>query len=156
VRNEAVQPEAIRRNKVVGRWTRAALLIGIVYFGFIFPDSLSDHTKILHFAAHMGMSFFIASCIYVVCNLMLRMKKAMSLTVLIVVTTIIGGIYKYLEIASEGMLHNDYNLGFVLKITGCYTSMSQNTSGLLAAILLIEYLVQYVRTKGYLLLRTMR
>jgi hypothetical protein len=88
----------------------------------------------------MGMSFLIASCLYVVCNLMLRMKRATSLTVLIVVTTIIGGIYKYLEIASEGMLHTDYNLGFILKITGCYTSMSQNTSGLLAAILLIEYL----------------
>lgn len=127
--------------------------MGIIYFGFIFPDSLSDHTKLLHFAAHMGMSFFVASCIYVVCNLILRMKRATSMILLIVVTTIIGGIYKYLEISSQGMLRNDVNLGFLLRITGCYTSMSQNTSGLLAAILLIEYLVHYVRTKGYLLLQ---
>jgi hypothetical protein len=36
----------------------------------------------------------------------------------------------------------------LLKLTGCYTSMSQNTAGLLAAILLIEYLVQYIRRAG--------
>lgn len=132
------------------------LLLGIIYFGFIFPDSLSDHTKLVHFAAHMGMSFFVASCIYVVCNLMLRLKRTTSLTLLIIITTIIGGIYKYLEIASQGMLQMDYSLGILLRISGCYTSMSQNTAGLLAAILLIEYVVHYVRMKGPQLLKIMR
>lgn len=104
----------------------------------------------------MGMSFFIASCIYVVCNLILRLRRTTSLVLLVVITTVIGAIYKYLEISSEGLFHTNYNLSFILRATGCYTSMSQNTSGLLAAILLIEYLVHYVRTKGHLLLKMIR
>jgi hypothetical protein len=124
---------------------RLLLLAGIVYFGFIFPDSLSDHTKMLHFCAHMGMSFFLASCIYVVCNIMLHMKRSVSLLLLTLTTLIIGAIYKYFEIEGEGLLHA-FSFGELLKVTGCYTSMSQNTAGMLAAILLIEYLVQYFRS----------
>ena len=124
---------------------RLLLLAGIVYFGFIFPDSLSDHTKMLHFCAHMGMSFFLASCIYVVCNIMLHMKRSVSLLMLTVTTLIVGAIYKYFEIEGEGLLHA-FSFGELLKVTGCYTSMSQNTAGMLAAILLIEYLVQYFRS----------
>jgi hypothetical protein len=118
--------------------------MGIIYFGFIFPDSFSDHTKLLHFAAHVGMSFLVASCVYVVCNLMLRLKRVASITLLVVITTIIGAIYKYLEISSQGMLDKDWSLGLLLKISGWYTSMSQNTAGLLAAILLIDYVVHRV------------
>ncbi len=121
------------------------LLAGIIYFGFIFPDSLSDHTKILHFCAHMGMSFFLASLVYVVCNMMLHMKRSSSLLMLTVVTLVIGGIYKYFEISSEGLL-NAFSLGQLLRVTGCYTSMSQNMAGMLTAILLIEYMVNYFRS----------
>src|ERR1700748_2048984 len=121
------------------RLVRLLLLAGIVYFGFIFPDSLSDHTKVLHFCAHMGMSFFLASCIYVICNIMLHMKRPVSLLMLTVITLIIGAIYKYFEIAGQGLLHA-FSFGELLKVTGCYTSMSQNAAGMLAAILLIEYL----------------
>ena len=127
---------------------QALLLAGIVYFGFIFPDSLSDHTKILHFCAHMGMSFFLASCVYVICNIMLRMKRTASLLMLTVITLVIGAIYKYFEIAGEGLLHA-FSFGELLRITGCYTSMSQNAAGMLAAILLIEYLVQYFRVRAF-------
>jgi hypothetical protein len=127
------------------RSIRLLLLAGIVYFGFVFPDSLSDHTKILHFCAHMGMSFFVASCVYVICNIMLHMKRSASLVMLTVITLVVGGIYKYFEISGEGLLHA-FSFGELLKVTGCYTSMSQNAAGTLAAILLIEYLVQYFRS----------
>jgi hypothetical protein len=127
------------------RSIRLLLLAGIVYFGFIFPDSLSDHTKMLHFCAHMGMSFFVASCVYVICNIMLHMKRLASLFMLTLITLIVGGIYKYFEISGEGLLHA-FSFGELLKVTGCYTSMSQNAAGTLAAILLIEYLVQYFRS----------
>lgn len=127
------------------RSIRLSLLAGIVYFGFVFPDSLSDHTKMLHFCAHMGMSFFLASCVYVICNIMLQMKRVASLLMLTVITLVVGGIYKYFEISGEGLLHA-FSFGELLKVTGCYTSMSQNMAGTLAAILLIEYLVQYFRS----------
>jgi hypothetical protein len=32
-----------------------------------------------------------------------------------------------------------------MEITGCYTSMSQNIAGILAAILLIRYVVTYLQ-----------
>ncbi len=93
----------------------------------------------------MGMSFFVASCVYVICSIMLHMRRSSSLVVLTIITLIIGGIYKYLEISGEGRLHAYDSLGDLLKATGCYTSMSQNMAGMLAAILLIEYIVQYVK-----------
>lgn len=102
----------------------------------------------LHFCAHMGMSFLVAIFLYVICNIMLRMSRTRSLIILTVATLVIGAIYKYLEIAGEGLLHA-YTFGSLLKATGCYTSMSQNTAGLLAAILLIEYIVSYVRKLKY-------
>ena len=93
----------------------------------------------------MGMSFFVAICIFVICNIMLHLSKSRSIVILCFTTLIIGAVYKYLEIASEGLFHA-YNLGSLLKITGCYTSMSQNMAGLLTAILLIEYLIGRLRT----------
>ena len=144
-----VRVESINIDKMIGRLIRGVLLAGIVYFGFIFPDSLSDHEKILHFSAHMGMSFLIAISVYVICNVMLRIRRRHSLIILSALTLVIGAIYKYLEISSQANSHlYSYSFGDLLKLTGCYTSMSQNTAGLLAAILLIEYLVQYVRKTG--------
>lgn len=133
------------KNSMIGKFTRLALLIGIICFGFIFPDSLSDHTKLLHFAAHMGMSFFVAICSYVVADVMLHMKRAASLTLLVIVTLVVGVIYKYFEISSLGLIET-YSFWPLLKATGCYTSMSQNTAGLLAAILLIELIFSRVRS----------
>ena len=137
--------EVISSNKNLERFIRIMLLAGIIYFGFIFPDSLSDHTKILHFCAHMGMSFFLASLVYVICNMMLRMKRSSSLIMLTVITLVIGGIYKYFEISSLGLLQA-FSFGELLRVTGCYTSMSQNMAGMLTAILLIEYVVHYFRS----------
>ena len=79
------------------------------------------------------MSFFIATCLYVVCNMVLHLNRVRSLVILSVVTLVIGGIYKYLEIVDHGMFHFN-SLDQLLTVTGCYTSMSQNISGLLAAI----------------------
>ncbi len=121
--------------------TRAILLAAIVYFGFVFPDSFSNHTKLVHFCAHMGMSFFLASCLYIGCTIILRMRKSVSLVILTIITLVVGAIYKYFEISGEGLLHAYDSLGELLRRTGCYTSMSQNTAGLLAAILLIEYAI---------------
>jgi hypothetical protein len=141
---ETVVIESNKSGKLIGRMVRLGLLAGIIYFGFVFPDSLSDHEKMLHFSAHVGMSFFVASCIYVLCNIMLRISKAGSMIILIATTLIIGAIYKYLEIAGEGLLHA-YSFNDLMKVTGVYTSMSQNTAGILAAILLIEYVLSYFR-----------
>ena len=142
--------ESVQANLTVGRLVRGMLLAGIVYFGFIFPDSLSDHEKILHFSAHMGMSFLIAISVYVICNVMLHIRRRHSLIILSTLTLVIGAIYKYLEISSQAIFHL-YNFGELLKLTGCYTSMSQNMAGLLAAILLIEYLVHSLRRAPALL-----
>jgi hypothetical protein len=150
VNNETKKPK-----RTAERLIRLALFIGIVYFGFVFPDSLSDHTKMLHFSAHVGMSFFIASFIYVLCNIMLHIRKTYSFAILIVITLIVGAIYKYLEISGEGLLHA-YPLGDLLVATGCYTSMSQNTAGILAAILLIEYVIAYGRIAGNNMLHFMK
>jgi hypothetical protein len=133
-----------------GGWLKWALLAGVICFGFILPDSFSDHTKIVHFAAHMGMSFFVASVIYVICNILLRMKRSTSFTLLILITLVIGGLYKYWEISTLGLVHA-YSFGGLLKATGVYTSMSQNTSGLLAAILLIELIFSRVRLLHHVL-----
>jgi hypothetical protein len=51
---------------------------------------------------------------------------------------LIGCIYKYLEISSEGILHQ-LTPGQLLDLTGCYTSMSQNLAGILAGIFIIHY-----------------
>ena len=93
------------------------------------------------------MSFLIAISVYVICNVMLRIRRKHSLIILSTLTLIIGAIYKYLEISSQANSHL-YSFGELLKLAGVYTSMSQNTAGLLAAILLIEYIVQYIRLAG--------
>ena len=144
---EPVMRDINKSGKAAGRLIRMGLLAGIIYFGFVFPDSLSDHEKMLHFSAHVGMSFFVASCIYVLCNMMLRIGRAGSIIILIVTTLIVGAIYKYLEIAAEGLLHA-YSFNDLMKATGVYTSMSQNTAGILAAILMIEYVISYFRMAG--------
>jgi ABC-type branched-subunit amino acid transport system permease subunit len=145
---ESVRMESAITNKWTGnKWTsrivRMALVAGIAYFGFIFPDSLSDHEKLLHFAAHVGMSFLAASFIYIICNIKFRIRKAPSLIILISSTTVIGIIYKYWEISSQETAHL-YTFGDLLTVTGCYTSLSQNTAGILAAILMIEYVYAYL------------
>ncbi|HTI93958.1 MAG TPA: hypothetical protein VL727_25365 [Puia sp.] len=128
---------SIQANKTTGRLVRGMLLAGIICFGIVFPDSLSDHEKLLHFSAHMGMSFLIAISVYVICNMTFHIGRKRSLLILSTLTLVIGAIYKYLEISGKVNVHL-YSFGDLLKITGCYTSMSQNTAGLLAAILLIE------------------
>jgi|SRR5580692_4895716 hypothetical protein len=153
---ESVRMESGIKNKWAGRIIRLALLAGIAYFGFIFPDSLSDHEKLLHFAAHVGMSFLAASFIYIICNIKFRLRKVPSLVILISTTTIIGIIYKYWEISSQESAHL-YTFGDLLTVTGCYTSMSQNMAGILAAILMIEYISAYlVQMRHNSLLRTSR
>jgi hypothetical protein len=144
--------ELSKKNRWTSRVIRMALLAGIAYFGFIFPDSLSDHEKLLHFAAHVGMSFLAASFIYIICNIKFRIRKAPSLIILISMTTVIGAIYKYWEISTQEAAHL-YSFGDLLKVSGCYTSMSQNMAGVLAAILMIEYVSVYLKSarRHYLL-----
>ena len=116
------------------------LAMGIGCFGFIFPDSLSDHSKLLHFSAHFGMSFLLAFCFYMICTVKMRATKTFTYTVLICATLFIGIVYKYWEIATFGMIGN-YSFQRIMDSTGVATSMSQNVSGLLGAIFLIEGLV---------------
>jgi hypothetical protein len=116
------------------------LATGICCFGIILPDSLSDHTKLVHFSAHFGMSFLLALCFYMICTVKMRISKSVTYTVLIIATLFIGISYKYWEIATEGMIGN-YSFHSIIDMTGVLKSMSQNLSGLMGAILLIEGLV---------------
>ncbi len=113
------------------------LFAGICCFGVLLPDSLSDHNKIVHFSAHFGMSFLLGLCFYMICTIKMRISKLLTYMVLISATLFIGIVYKYWEIATHGMIGN-YSFQAILGSTGIPTSMSQNLSGLLGAILLIE------------------
>lgn len=117
------------------------LTLGVACFGFILPDSLSDHDKLVHFSAHFGMSFLLAFCFYLICTVKMRATKTFTYSVLISATLFIGILYKYWEIATFGMIGN-YSFHRIMDSTGLGTSMSQNLSGLLGAILLIEGLVE--------------
>jgi hypothetical protein len=113
------------------------LTAGMVIFGVVLPDSLSDHNKLVHFSAHFGMSFLLAFCFYMICTIRMRISKAFSYTVLIAATLFIGIIYKYWEIATQGMI-GSYSFHTIIDRTGVMTSMSQNISGLMGAMFLIE------------------
>jgi hypothetical protein len=135
------------RNKL----TIFSLVSGIICFGFILPDSLSDHEMMLHFSAHFGMSFLILSFTYALCSLQWKMRRIGSYTMAILITLIVGSVYKYEEIASQGILHR-FDLGDLLSITGCYTSMSQNMAGIFAGMLIIQFVfskrVELVKIRG--------
>jgi hypothetical protein len=115
-----------------------ALVSGIICFGFVFPDSISDHNKILHFAAHFGMSFLLLSISYAFLNLKWGFSRTGSHIISIAFTLFIGCIYKYAEIASQGIM-NSFSFGQLMDLTGCYTSMSQNLAGILAGMFIIHY-----------------
>jgi hypothetical protein len=117
------------------------LATGVCCFGVILPDSLSDHDKLVHFSAHFGMSFLLALCFYMICTVRMKISKGISYTVLILATLFIGIIYKYWEISTQGMIGN-YSFHTIMDRTGVMTSMSQNLSGLMGAIFLIEGLVE--------------
>lgn len=116
------------------------LAAGSCCFGLILPDSLSDHDKLVHFSAHFGMSFLVALCFYLLCTIKFRMPKPLTYIILISATLLIGMLYKYWEITTLGMFEK-LSFSTVLENTGFMKSMSQNISGLMAAVLLIEGLV---------------
>jgi hypothetical protein len=119
----------------------ALLATGVCCFGFIFPVSpLSDHYTLVHFAAHFGMSFLIALCFYMVCTIKLRFSKSFTYTILIIATLFIGVVYKFWEIVSHGEI-GTVPFPTILDRAGVMTSMSQNLSGLMAAMFLIESLL---------------
>jgi len=120
--------------------TLLLLAIGVCCFGLIFPDSFSDHVKLVHFSAHFGMSFLLALSFYMFCAVKTRISRPMTYTILITVTLLIGVFYKFWEITTEGMFER-FGVSDAIRFTGVMTSMSQNLSGLLAAILLLEGLV---------------
>ena len=120
--------------------TLILLAAGVCCFGLILPDSFSDHNKLVHFSAHFGMSFLLALCSYMVCTIKIRISKPLSYIIIILATLFIGIIYKFWEISTEGMLDR-FNFTRAIEVTGVMKSMSQNISGLMAAILLIEGLV---------------
>jgi hypothetical protein len=116
------------------------LTAGMICFGVVLPDSLSDHNKLVHFAAHFGMSFLLALSFFMICTIRMRISKKISYTVLITATLFIGVLYKFWEIATQGMI-GSYSFHTIMDHTGVMTSMSQNISGLMGAVLLIEGLV---------------
>jgi hypothetical protein len=120
--------------------TLSLLATGVICFGVILPDSLSTHVKMVHFAAHFGMSFLIAFCFYMICTVKMQISKIFSYSVLIIATLLIGVVYKYWEIATQGMIGN-YSFHTIMDLTGTMTSMSQNLSGLMGAMFLIEGLL---------------
>jgi len=122
------------------KWVLLLLATGVCFFGMAFPESFSSHLQLVHFAAHFGMSFLLALCFYMVCTVKLRFSKIFSYSTLILATLFIGIGYKYWEMASQGMF-NRFSFLSALKLAGVTKSMSQNLSGLFAAVLLIESLV---------------
>jgi hypothetical protein len=136
---------------VKDKLTLFLLATGVFGFGVILPDSLSTHVKMVHYAAHFGMSFLIALCFYMICTVKMKISKTFSYTVLIIATLMIGVVYKYWEIATEGMIGN-YSFKSIMDLTGTLTSMSQNISGLLGAMLLIEGLLD--RNLAYTVLKS--
>lgn len=125
---------------VKDKLTLFLLATGVFCFGVILPDSLSTHVKLVHYAAHFGMSFLLALCFYMICTVKMKISKTISYTVLISATLLIGIIYKYWEIATQGMIGN-YSFHAIIDMTGAMTSMSQNLSGLFGGMLLIEGLL---------------
>jgi len=125
---------------VKDKLTLFLLATGVICFGVLLPDSLSTHVKMVHYAAHFGMSFLLALCFYMICTIRLKISKTISYTILVTATLLIGILYKYWEIATEGMIGN-YSFHVIIDRTGSMTSMSQNVSGLLGAMLLIEGLL---------------
>ncbi len=125
---------------VKDKLTLILLAAGVFCFGLILPDSISDHTRLVHFSAHFGMSFLLALCSYLLCTIKLRVSKTQSYIILITATLLIGVFYKYWEIASQGTFDR-FSFSMAIEQTGALTSMSQNLSGLFAAMLLIEGLV---------------
>ena len=128
------------KKNLADKLTIFSLVSGIICFGFILPDSLSDHDKMLHFSAHFGMSFLILSFTYALCSLQWKMGRLSSYAMAILITLIIGSMYKYQEIAHQGILHR-FDLGDLLAITGCYTSLSQNMAGIFAGMLIIQFVL---------------
>lgn len=114
---------------------------GVIYFGFIFPDSLGDHDKMVHFAAHFGMSFLISCLIYAFSRVKLNLKKTSSYLLVIVIPLVAGSIYKWMELISQGKLAS-FEVGKLFQVSGYYTSMSQNISGILATLLMIRYFLR--------------
>jgi hypothetical protein len=125
---------------VKDKLTLFLLATGVFCFGVILPDSFSTHVKMVHYAAHFGMSFLLALCFYMFCTVKMKISKTFSYTVLITATLLIGVVYKYWEIATQGMIGN-YSFHTIIDLTGAMTSMSQNLSGLFGAMLLIEGLL---------------
>jgi hypothetical protein len=127
-------------NTVGNNFTLILLAAGMCCFGLILPDSLSDHNKLVHFSAHFGMSFLLTLCSYMVCTLKIRISKPLTYIIIILTTLLIGVIYKFWEISTEGMLER-FSFAATIEITGVMKSMSQNVSGVMAAMLLIEGLL---------------
>ena len=115
-----------------------SLVSGIICFGFVFPDSTSDHNKMLHFAAHFGMSFLLLSISYAFLHLKWGFSRSGSQVLAIGFTVFVGCIYKYAEITSQGIA-NSFSFSQLLTLTGCYTSMSQNVAGIFAGMFIIHY-----------------
>ena len=86
------------------------------------------------------MSFLLALCFYMVCTIKMRISRAFSYTVLITATLLIGVVYKLVEIASLGEI-GTLPFQTIIDKDGVLTSMSENLSGLLAAMLIIEGLL---------------
>jgi Kef-type K+ transport system membrane component KefB len=116
------------------------LATGAFCFGVLLPDSFSDHDKLVHFSAHFGMSCLLALCFYMICTVKMRISKSIAYMILITATLFIGIVYKFWEIGTSGMTGN-YSFHTILDTKGVAISMSQNISGLLGAIFLIEGLV---------------
>ena len=103
---------------VKDKLTLFLLATGVFCFGVILPDSLSTHVKMVHYAAHFGMSFLLALCFYMICTVKMKISKTISYTVLVSATLLIGVIYKYWEIATQGMIGN-YSFHAIIDYNRC-------------------------------------
>jgi hypothetical protein len=122
-------------------WIAVFSIISVL-LGIILPNSFSDHYKLLHFAAHFGMSFLIANSFYKLLSIKIH-HRFKSFLVVFLSILILGSVYKLFEIHS---FLTDTSLSFsrVLLMTGFYTSMAQNFGGMCASFVLILYFERFI------------
>jgi hypothetical protein len=121
---------------VKDKLTLLLLASGVFCFGLILPDSLSDHVKLVHFSAHFGMSFYLRFVF--TCSALLNGEYQ---SLLLIHINCRHAFYrnriKFWEIALHGEI-GTLPILTIMDRSSVMTSMSQNLSGLLAGILLIE------------------
>jgi hypothetical protein len=120
------------------------LLASAILLGIVFPGSFSDHDTLLHFSAHFGISFLISFVLYKILTIRFQWPRLTSFVIVFLVILAFGAIYKIFEISGNSLIQY-LPFSKILRVTGFYISMSQNTAGILCAFALIIYFDNFLK-----------